>query len=61
VDVDDGDGRVRRATADKVVIATGTKPARPASVEFDNRTVIDSDGSSTWSRCHARWWSRAPA
>jgi NAD(P) transhydrogenase len=44
VDVDDGDGRVRRATADKVVIATGTKPARPASVEFDNRTVIDSDG-----------------
>jgi NAD(P) transhydrogenase len=44
VEVDDGDGRVRRATADKVVIATGTKPARPASVEFDDRTVIDSDG-----------------
>jgi NAD(P) transhydrogenase len=44
VDIDDGDGRVRRATADKVVIATGTRPARPASVEFDDRTVIDSDG-----------------
>jgi len=44
VEVDGGEGRVRRATADKVVIATGTRPARPASVEFDERTVIDSDG-----------------
>src|ERR1700751_5825303 len=44
VEVDGGDGRVRRATADKIVIATGTRPARPASVEFDDRTVIDSDG-----------------
>ena len=35
---------MRRATADKIVIATGTRPARPASVEFDERTVIDSDG-----------------
>ena len=26
------------------MIATGTRPARPASVEFDERTVIDSDG-----------------
>jgi NAD(P) transhydrogenase len=44
VEVDDGAGRVRRASADKIVIATGTKPARPASVEFDERTIIDSDG-----------------
>src|SRR5689334_8603303 len=44
VEVDDGDGRVRRVAADKIVIATGTRPARPASVEFDERTVIDSDG-----------------
>src|SRR5207253_8992576 len=44
VEVDGGEGRVRRASADKVVIATGTRPARPASVEFDERTVIDSDG-----------------
>ena len=44
VEVDGGDGRVRRVTADKIVIATGTRPARPASVEFDERTVIDSDG-----------------
>src|SRR5579872_2162385 len=44
VEVDGGDGRVRRASADKIVIATGTRPARPASVQFDERTVIDSDG-----------------
>jgi NAD(P) transhydrogenase len=44
VEVDSGDGRVRRVSADKIVIATGTRPARPASVEFDERTVIDSDG-----------------
>ena len=30
--------------ARRVVIACGTRPARPASVEFDDRTVIDSDG-----------------
>jgi NAD(P) transhydrogenase len=43
VDIDN-DGRSSRATADKIVIATGTRPARPPSVEFDERTVIDSDG-----------------
>jgi NAD(P) transhydrogenase len=44
VEVDDGGGRLRRVTAEKIVIATGTRPARPDSVEFDERTVIDSDG-----------------
>jgi NAD(P) transhydrogenase len=44
VEVDDGEGRTHRATADKIVIATGTRPARPATVAFDERTVIDSDG-----------------
>ncbi|HEY3036059.1 MAG TPA: Si-specific NAD(P)(+) transhydrogenase, partial [Streptosporangiaceae bacterium] len=44
VEVDDGAGRLRRATAEKIVIATGTRPARPKSVEFDERTVMDSDG-----------------
>src|SRR5215467_2112041 len=34
VEVDGGEGRVRQASADKIVIATGTRPARPASVEF---------------------------
>lgn len=36
--------RERKVTADRIVIATGTRPARPGSVEFDDRTVIDSDG-----------------
>jgi NAD(P) transhydrogenase len=43
VEVEDG-GRTHRATAESIVIATGTRPARPASVDFDERTVIDSDG-----------------
>jgi NAD(P) transhydrogenase len=30
--------------ARRIIIASGTRPARPASVEFDDRTVIDSDG-----------------
>jgi NAD(P) transhydrogenase len=44
VEVDDGAGRGRQVSAENVVIATGTRPARPASVAFDERTVIDSDG-----------------
>jgi NAD(P) transhydrogenase len=43
VEVDDGT-RIQRASAESIVIATGTRPARPASVAFDERTVIDSDG-----------------
>jgi NAD(P) transhydrogenase len=43
VEVDDGT-RTQRSSAESVVIATGTRPARPASVAFDERTVIDSDG-----------------
>jgi NAD(P) transhydrogenase len=34
----------RQATAKFIVIATGTTPARPSSVEFDGKKVIDSDG-----------------
>jgi NAD(P) transhydrogenase len=44
VEVDDGGGRTRKACAENIVIATGTKPARPASVAFDDKTIIDSDG-----------------
>jgi NAD(P) transhydrogenase len=29
--------------ADRVVIASGTRPARPAEVEFDESTILDSD------------------
>jgi NAD(P) transhydrogenase len=44
LEIDDGQGRLRQVSAQHIVIATGTRPARPASVDFDERTVIDSDG-----------------
>ncbi len=31
-------------TADTIVLAVGSHPARPANVEFDDRRVVDSDG-----------------
>jgi NAD(P) transhydrogenase len=37
----DGSRHVRGET---IVIAVGTKPGRPAAVEFDDRIVLDSDG-----------------
>ncbi len=30
-------------TADKIVVAVGTKPARPGTVDFDGATIVDSD------------------
>jgi len=33
----------RKVSADKIVIAVGTRPARPSTVAFDGRTVVDSD------------------
>ncbi|WP_018502155.1 Si-specific NAD(P)(+) transhydrogenase [Parafrankia discariae] len=33
----------RQVRANKIIIATGTRPARPDSVDFDGRTVVDSD------------------
>ncbi|HEX6026875.1 MAG TPA: Si-specific NAD(P)(+) transhydrogenase [Solirubrobacter sp.] len=41
VHIDGGEEAIR---ASRIVIAVGTRPARPASVEFDDRTIIDSDG-----------------
>ena len=40
----DGGDAVHPVHADAVVIAVGTTPARPAGVDFDDRTVLDSDG-----------------
>ena len=39
--IDGSDEPVRAA---RIVIAAGTRPARPSTVEFDDRTIIDSDG-----------------
>ncbi|MER5793157.1 Si-specific NAD(P)(+) transhydrogenase [Streptomyces sp. NPDC001980] len=36
-------GNERLLTAEHIIIATGTRPARPDSVEFDGRTIMDSD------------------
>jgi NAD(P) transhydrogenase len=41
VEIEGEDEPVRAA---RIVIAVGTRPARPPSVEFDDRTIIDSDG-----------------
>jgi len=34
----------QHVTADKIVIATGTQPARPGNVAFDGHRIVDSDG-----------------
>lgn len=44
IEVEDSTGKVTAYTAAQIVIAVGTRPARPASVDFDGETVIDSDG-----------------
>ncbi|MFJ4623276.1 Si-specific NAD(P)(+) transhydrogenase [Streptomyces sp. NPDC088812] len=43
-------GQERLVTAEHIVIATGTRPARPESVEFDGRTILDSDNVLTIER-----------
>jgi len=44
ITVDDGSGHHSEVSAEKIIIATGTRPARPESVDFDDETIIDSDG-----------------
>lgn len=41
---EDPDGAATKVSADKIILAVGTKPARPDTVEFDDKTVMDSDG-----------------
>ncbi|MFD4576297.1 Si-specific NAD(P)(+) transhydrogenase [Streptomyces sp. NPDC058417] len=43
-------GQERLLRAEHIVVATGTRPARPASVEFDERTILDSDNVLTIER-----------
>jgi NAD(P) transhydrogenase len=42
--IDNGSGRDTKVTADKIIVAAGTRPARPDTVDFDDRTIVDSDG-----------------
>jgi NAD(P) transhydrogenase len=44
VAITDRNGRESLASAEKIVIASGTRPARPSTVDFDEKTIIDSDG-----------------
>src|SRR5215204_3025626 len=37
------DGTERAVTAEKFVVAVGTRPARPSTVDFDGRPAVDSD------------------
>src|SRR3954470_23167476 len=37
-------GDERTLTASKIVVAVGTRPARPSTVEFDEESILDSDG-----------------
>jgi NAD(P) transhydrogenase len=41
VKMDNDDEPIR---ARRIIIASGTRPARPGTVQFDDKTVIDSDG-----------------
>jgi NAD(P) transhydrogenase len=38
------DGRRQVVDADAIVIATGSRPVRPPAIEFDEESILDSDG-----------------
>jgi NAD(P) transhydrogenase len=40
----DDAGAELMASSEKIIVAVGTRPARPAAVNFDDRTIVDSDG-----------------
>lgn len=42
--VEVGEDQKREIHADKIVIATGTTPARPKHIPFDSKVILDSDG-----------------
>lgn len=41
--ITDREGGERRVTAERVVIAAGSEPDHPADMEFNGRTILDSD------------------
>ncbi|GAB3431341.1 Si-specific NAD(P)(+) transhydrogenase [Flindersiella endophytica] len=43
VGVISAEGSERKVTAERIVIAVGTRPARPDSVAFDGKSIVDSD------------------
>lgn len=43
IDVVSDNGNHQQISGDKIVIAVGTRPARPDTVDFDGSTIVDSD------------------
>jgi NAD(P) transhydrogenase len=43
IEITTGEGEHKNVTFDFAVIAVGTRPARPDTVEFDGATIVDSD------------------
>lgn len=43
ITVEDATGDLKHVRGDYFVVAVGTRPARPPSVDFDSETVVDSD------------------
>ena len=57
VEIDRGiDGSNRRVSAANIVIATGTRPARPARWRSTRRPSSTPTASFTWARYRGRWW-----
>ncbi|WJW75246.1 Si-specific NAD(P)(+) transhydrogenase [Thiohalobacter sp. IOR34] len=44
VRIEKPDGTFEEYTADKFLLAVGSRPARPEGIPFDNETILDSDG-----------------
>jgi NAD(P) transhydrogenase len=42
LEVVDANGQSRQLTAEKIVLATGSRPRRPSDIPFDKQTVLDS-------------------
>lgn len=41
--ITDRSGAERRVTSEAILVATGSEPSRPPGVEFDGKTILDSD------------------
>ena len=55
------DGRKQVVDAGAIVIATGSRPVRPPTIEFDEESILDSDGILNLGRSRSRSSSSARA
>ena len=47
IEVADADGKTQTVTAENIIIATGSEPARPAVFPFDGKQVVTTDEATT--------------